>query len=281
MAGQGATDTAGRGFRAARPAVRTVPLSVGIFGWGIADQLTIDPDPPEVGRAVCIASGDRFAFRRVLAVQGRQLRLRADVAPFEDLWDGEVVGCVRPRVIDRLAAIDPDRWTRGNWRAAVAVAHALSARKRLSRPRQVNYTTRVLETSEWPRVRAFWRATCGKELHAEAQPRQQVVGLFDGGELVGANIQLIFGATSYSAFTLVDRRYRGTGGGRRMIEHSTRAAREQGLERIYVHINSRNLPSIRAYERAGFESKGWWTDAADPLAAAERQWLVFEIDLTK
>ena len=257
--------------------IRKAPATgVGILAWGPGDLL-IDPDPPEVGRAVCIASGDRLTFRRVLGVDGRRLRLRADIAPFEDLWDGEVVGCVRPRVIDRIAAIDPDRWTRTNWRAAVTLAHALAARKRLSRRRHVSYTTRALDASDWPRVRAFWKATCGKELHAEAQPRQHVVGLFDGTELVGANIHLIFGTTSYSAFTLVDRRYRGTGGGRKMIEHAIVDARNHGLERIFVHINSRNLPSIRAYERAGFDNKGWWSDAADPLASAERQWLVFEL----
>jgi GNAT superfamily N-acetyltransferase len=261
-------------------AVRTVrAVGSGILTWGPED-LIIEPDAPEVGRAVCVVSGDRLAFRRVLGVSGRQLRLRADVAPFEDLWDGEVVGCVRPRLIDRVAAVDPDRWTRANWRAAVALAHARSARRRLLRPRHVDYTTRVLEASEWSRVRAFWKATCGKELHAEPQSAQQVIGLFDGGELVGANIHLRFGATSYSAFTLVDRRYRGTGGGRKMIEHAVAEARSQRLESVFVHINSRNLPSVRAYRRVGFQDKGWWSDPGDPLAAAERQWLVLELDLT-
>jgi RimJ/RimL family protein N-acetyltransferase len=106
-----------------------------------------------------------------------------------------------------------------------------------------------------------------------------VIGLFDGTELIGANIQLLFGTTSYSAFTLVDRRYRGTGGGSKMIAHAVALARARKLESIYVHINYRNLPSIGAYERAGFKRQGWWSDAADPLASAEQQWLVFEIDL--
>jgi GNAT superfamily N-acetyltransferase len=128
-------------------------------------------------------------------------------------------------------------------------------------------------------VRAFWRETCGKELHVEAQPRQQVIGLFDGSQLVGANIHLVFGSTSYSAYTLVDRRYRGTGGGGQMIRHAVGLARESGLDSIYVHINARNFPSIGAYRRAGFAERGWWSDAADPLASAERQWRVFEIDL--
>lgn len=254
--------------------------SAGILTWGL-EELVIDPDPPEVGRAVCISSGGRLAFRRVLGVDGRRLRLRADVAPFEDEWDGEIVGCVRPRMIDRVAAIDPDRWTRANWHGALAFAHALSVRRRLSpKPRGPVFMTRALAASDWPMVRAFWRASCGDELHVEAQPHQHVVGLFDGTELVGANIHLVFGKSSYSAYTLVDRRYRGSGGGSRMIGHAVAIARAQELDSIYVHINSRNLPSIRAYERAGFVRKGWWSDQADPLASAERQWLVLELDLT-
>jgi RimJ/RimL family protein N-acetyltransferase len=144
----------------------------------------------------------------------------------------------------------------------------------------VNTTTRVLEPSEWPRVRQFWREACGNELHVDAHANQHVIALFDGPALVGANIHLVFGSTSCSTFTLVDRRYRGTGGGTKMIRRAIALAREQRLESIYVHINARNLPSLRAYRRVGFELKGWWSDDSDPLASAERQWQVFEIDLT-
>jgi RimJ/RimL family protein N-acetyltransferase len=258
---------------------RTVSVSsAGILTWG-TENLVVDPESPEVGRAVCIESGGRLAFRRVLEVRGRQLRLRADVAPFEDHWEGEIVGCVRPRLVDRLAAVDPESFTSTGWRLARAAAQAMAARRRLARPSQAVLETRALDASEWPRVRAFWREACGAELHVEAQPRQQVIGLFHGSVLVGANIHLILGSTSYSAFTLVDRRYRGAGGGGKMIRHAVALAREQGLDSIYVHINSRNLPSVGAYSRAGFTNQGWWTDPADPLASAERQWLVFEIDL--
>ncbi len=252
----------------------------GIMTWGVED-LVIEQAPPEPGRAVCIESGGRHAFRRVLEVTGRTLRLRADVAPFEDRWEGEIVGCVRPRLIDRIASLDPERFVRANWSVAVASAHAMAAQRRLLPRRQVALSTEVLGAEDWPRVRAFWKATCEKELHVDAQARQQVIGLFDGEKLVGANIHLVFGATSYSAYTLVDRRYRGTGGGGKMIRHAVALSRERGLESIYVHINARNLPSIGAYRRAGFEEQGWWSDAADPLASAERQWLVFEIDLRK
>jgi len=267
------TVTVTSGYRSA-----VLVSDAGILTFGQED-LVIEPGEPRVGSAVCVLSGGRSYFRRVLAVRGDQLRLRGDVAPFAEEWSGEVVGLVRPRLIDRLAAIDPDRWTRANWHAAVGIAHALAARRRLKPRRHVAFTTRSLQDSDWPEVRRFWREACGNILHVEAQPHQHVVGLFDGGQLVGANIHLVIGKASYSAFTLVDRRYRGTGGGIKMIEHSLRVARELGCESIYVHINARNLPSVRAYRRAGFQKKGWWSDASDPLASAERQWLVFEIDL--
>jgi len=273
--------TATPSFPASASAPRVVRVAEGgILTWGTED-LIIDPDPPEPGRAVCIESGGRLAFRRVLAVRGRSLRLRGDVAPFEDRWDGDIVGCVRPRVIDRVAALDPGAFTRSNWAVAVAAAHAMAFRRRFAARPPVAFTSRLLDDAEWEDVRAFWRRACGQELPVQAQPRQQVIGLFDGSALVGANIHLTFGATSYSAFTLVDRRYRGSGGGGKMIEHAVAVARARKIESIYVHIKSRNLPSIGAYRRVGFRSQGWWSDASDPLAAAEQQWLVFEIDLTK
>ena len=262
--------------------VKVVRVSdIGVITFGL-EELMIDPDPPEVGRAIALMSGGRMAFRRVLGVNGKNLRLRADVAPFEDEWDGEIVGCVRTRLIDRLAAIDPVRWTRANWAGAVAIAHGLAVRRRFKKKvDRPNLTTKVLELSDWAGVRKFWNEACGNTLHVQAHSNQHVIGLFDGERLVGANIHLVFGKISYSAFTLVDRRYRGTGGGVKMVRHSLRVARDQGLDSVYVHINVRNLPSIRAYKRAGFEEKGWWSDAADPMESAERQWKVLEIDLSK
>jgi len=258
---------------------RTVRVSdAGILTLG-AEDLVVDPDAPEVGRAVCVESGGRLAFRRVLEVTGRGLVLRADVAPFEDLWSGAVVGCVRPRVFDRLVAIDAARFTRASWQLAVARAHARAARRRIVPRRRVRFTTEVLPDVEWPRVRAFWRAACGNELPVAAHPRQHVIALLHGVTLVGVNIQLVFGTTSYSAYTLVDRRYRGAGGGGQMIRHAVAIAQDQGFESIYVHIHARNLPSIGAYVRAGFNERGWWSDEGDPLASAERQWKVFELDL--
>lgn len=243
------------------------------------EELTIDEDPPTVGRVVCVVSGSRFAFRRVLDVRDRELRLRGDIAPFDDRWDGDVVGCVVPRAIDRAAAVAPEQWTKAGWHAAMAAAHMLSLRRKLTRPRPVVFRTELLETEDWPDVRAFWKRACGDELPIAAQKHQHVIGLFDGSELVGANIYLAFGTTAFSAFTLVDRRYRGIGGGSRMLAHAVSEAKARGFESMHVHIHVRNLPSITAYERAGFVRKEWWSDASDPLASAERQSLVLERDL--
>lgn len=266
----------------AETARRVRPGACGIFTRA-NEELVVEPRDPRPGSVVCVASGTRLAFRRVLAITDAGMRLRADVAPFEDRWDGPIVGCVRPRGLDRLVAIDAELFTRASWRAAITFAHAAAARRRVapSRPRATSFTTRELTVDEWPRVRAFWRASCGDELPVEAQTNQKAIGLFDGEALVGANIHLVLGATSYSAYTLVDRRYRGLGGGLAMIERATSLAVRMGLESVYVHVNARNLPSLRAYRRAGFVKKGWWADASDPLASAERQWLVLETDLTR
>ena len=175
-------------------AARLLPMLVRVSDAGIFtfrdEELTIEDVPPTVGAAVCVRSGSRLAFRRVLGIEGATLRLRADLAPFEDRWDGDA-------------------------------------------------------------------------------------------ELVGANIHLVLGSQSYSAFTLVDRRFRGTGGGSKMIQRAVQVCRRQGLQSIYVHIDVRNFPSIAAYERNGFEKKGWWSDESDPLASAERRWKVLELELTR
>ena len=257
-----------------------------IFTLG-AEDLLLRRREPLVGDAVCLVSGGRATFRRLLAKDGTRLRLRGDVAPFEDTWDtaldGDVVACVEPRVFDRFVMFDPIAITRANWFAALAAAHALSTQKRITRlgkHPEVNFTTKVLSLEDWANVRAFWLDACGDPLPVQAHQDQHVVGLFDqDGQLRGATIHLRFGTASYSAFTLVDRRFRNQGGGRAMIEHAVKHARERGLTLCYVHIHVRNIPSIIAYKRVGFHAVRWWRDESDPLLAAERQWKVFELTL--
>ena len=219
---------------------------------------------------------------------GTRLRLRGDVAPFEDAWDtatdGEIIGCVEPRIFDQFVTLDPVAITRGNWYAAMAAAHGLSAKKRITRSFgkkvESRFSTRILSLEDWAGVRAFWLEACGDPLPVQAHEDQHVVGLFDeNGVLRGATIHLRFGTASYSAFTLVDRRFRNQGGGRAMIEHAVKHARTRGLTLCYVHIHVRNIPSILAYKRVGFHAVRWWRDESDPLLAAERQWKVFELAL--
>ncbi len=258
-----------------------------IFTLG-AEDLILRQRAPVTGDAICLLSGGRTTFRRVLAIDGRKLRLRGDVAPFEDAWDtaadGEVLGCVEPRIFDQFVMLDPVAITRSNWYAALTAAHALSAKKRITRSFgkkiEARFTTRILSLEDWAGVRAFWLDACGDPLPVQAHQDQHVVGLFDeNGVLRGATIHLRFGTASYSAFTLVDRRFRNQGGGRAMIEHAVKHARERGLTLCYVHIHVRNIPSILAYKRVGFHPVRWWRDESDPLLAAERQWKVFELTL--
>lgn len=45
---------------------------------------------------------------------------------------------------------------------------------------------------------------------------------------------------------------RGKGYGAAMIGHLARAAREQGMETLYLQVNKNNHASVAAYQRAGF-----------------------------
>lgn len=255
-------------------------VDAGILTLGL-EELVLRRGTPNVGDAVAVISGGRVAFRRVVGKKDSALRLRADIAPFEDTWEGDVVGIVEPRLFDLVVALAPGRLTRLGWLGAMGLAHVKLAGKRALRGRskaRPRFTTALLEADEWPHVRAFWEDACGDVLPVEANDDQQVIGLFDEeGTLVGANIQLRFDENAYSAFTLVHPRVRHSGGGRQVIEHAIREAKARGVEMIYVHIHVRNLPSIKAYRRVGFIRRRWWKDESDPLLAAERQWHVYEL----
>lgn len=244
---------------------------------------------------VALRSGRRLTFRRVLETDGERVFVRGDIVPFADGWlapnrdrdraprDGvvSVVGRVRPRAIDRFARIDPSRFVRGSWAAAVAAAHARSVALRAvaiafgatSRP---DFEVRLMSPSEWPLVASFWRRVRAERSPATAPKGAHVVGLFDRSRLVGVNIQLVTGEESYSAYTIVDPNYRGMGGSRLLLDESLRIVDKLGLRRVYVHIHALNLPSLAAYQRAGFRFDRWWEDASDPMLSAEYQWRVYE-----
>ncbi len=235
--------------------------------------------PLRRGAAVCVVSGGRLAWRRVLAVRTDRVVLRADSAPFAEEWTGGVAGTLRPRALDRLAALAPTRFTDLGWAASMGAARAFAALRRLGQKTNdaPAFTARPLGLEDWPRVRAFWLEACGAPLHVNAQPNQHVVGLFTSdGALAGVNIQLVTQGVSYSAFTLVDRRFRGLGGGKKMVEVALAEAQRLGIVLVYVHIHARNFPSIAAYVACGFHFARWWTDESDPLMSAERQWRVYE-----
>lgn len=247
-----------------------------------------------VGDVVCVRSGQRVTWRRVLDVRGERAFLRGDVAPFADGWfaaegaaaAAELLGRVRTRRLDALARVSPSRVVRTNWLAALAIAQAKATKRRLtSRSLHLGDTlrTRLLAPSEWDRVQAFWRRASGRELPLTAPRAAYVVGLFaeDAGgrpsvDLVGVNVQLVTGEESYSAYTMIERGYRGVGGSRLLLDESLRVAEALEIRRVYVHIHARNVPSLAAYRRARFRFSHWWADETDPLLSAERQWRVFE-----
>lgn len=242
----------------------------------------------EIGDVVCVRSAQRITWRRVIGRRLGTALLRGDTTPFADGWFGgphgdrrvELLGCIEPRLLDRaLANLSTPRALQAQWLMALAIANAKAKKRRLqarARELPLRFWVRRLAVEEWPDVQAFWLRASGRELTLAAPRHAYVVGLFAQESLVGVNVQLVTGAEAYSAYTLIERAYRGQGGGRLLIEEAIGVAEELELRRVYVHIHARNVPSLAAYRRARFSFSHWWTDEADPLLAAERQWRVFE-----
>ena len=241
------------------------------------------------GDVVCVRSGPRITWRRVLAVKGDLAFLRGDVAPFADGWIGAestknhaaIVGRVDPRPHDWPARVDSTRFVQANWMAAMALGRFKAARRRFGSRKKptlrVPFRTKLLSPSEWPSVLSFWERASGRSLPLAAPRGAYVVGLFaEHTRLVGVNIQLVTGDEAYSAYTMIERGYRDSGGSRLLLDEAIRVAEALEIARVYVHIHARNVPSLAAYHRAGFRFSHWWTDDADPMLSAERQWRVFE-----
>lgn len=241
------------------------------------------------GDVVCVRSGSRITWRRVLETRPGEAFLRGDVAPFADGWVGTppcaagaaIVGRVARRPHDVLAHVNSARFVEANWMAALGLARLKALRRRLGArkkpPLRVPFRTKLLSPSEWPAVQAFWERASGRRLPLTAPRAAYVVGLFaEHTRLVGVNIQLVTGDEAYSAYTMIERGYRDAGGSRLLLDEAIRVAEALELARVYVHIHARNVPSLAAYRRAGFRFSHWWADDADPMLAAERQWRVFE-----
>lgn len=248
--------------------------------------------PLAAGDVVCVRSGSRVTWRRVLELRADEAFLRGDVTPFADGWIAAVgssrvrsaaaiVGRVARRPHDLLARVDSARFVHANWMAALALGRVKAAQRRFSRRRRpvlrVPFRTKLLSPSEWPSVQSFWQRASGRQLPLSAPRGAYVVGLFaEHTRLVGVNIQLVTGDEAYSAYTMIERGYRDAGGSRLLLDEAIRVAEALDIARVYVHIHARNVPSLAAYHRAGFRFSHWWTDDADPMLSAERQWRVFE-----
>lgn len=272
------------------PAVLTVGVEELLVASVRGDRGLLDVTGARIvpGDVVCIRSGSRVTWRRVLDVRAKAAFVRGDVAPFADGWVGVggdgpavLVGRVARRPQDLLAHVNSTHFVHANWLAAMALGRFKAARRRFGRRQRpvlsVPFRTKLLSPSEWPSVLSFWERASGRQLPLSAPRGAYVVGLFaEHTRLVGVNIQLVTGDEAYSAYTMIERGYRDSGGSRLLLDEAIRVAEALEIARVYVHIHARNVPSLAAYRRAGFRFSSWWADDADPMLSAERQWRVFE-----
>jgi len=238
-------------------------------------RVTVTRGTPWVGAVACVASGGRLAWRRVIDVRDGAALLRAEVAPFDDGWWRELIGCARAEgAYAALSAAAPSVVTEAAWRAALAWSKAprLAGRRRASVP----WVTRTLSPADEGARDAMLDRAYGGRPHGAAPAT--VVGLFaPGGALVGEYHLLVEGERGLSSGMVVEPAWRARGGGVALARGVLAAARALGLKRVGCAIAARNGPSIGAHLRAGYADAGRWrTWPDDPLLAAERQWREFE-----
>jgi GNAT superfamily N-acetyltransferase len=235
--------------------------------------VTLERRPPWVGAIACVASGERLAWRRVIAVEDGAARLRAEVAPFDDGCWRELVGCAdAPGVYGRLSALAPSVATALAWEAALRASRRRGRGVRES----VRWVTRVLDAGDARARAAMLTRAYGGRPHGAAPAT--AVGLFaPDGTLVGEYHLLTDGDRGLSSGMVVEPAWRGRGGGVALARGVVSAARAMGLRGVGCAIAARNGPSVGAHERAGYVSTGRWRRwPDDPMLAAERQWLEFE-----
>lgn len=238
-------------------------------------RVTVTRGAPWVGAVACLASGERLAWRRVIEVRGGAARLRAEVAPFDDGWWRDLIGCARAEgTYAALGGAAPSVVTAVAWRAALAwsKARGLAGKGRGSVP----WVTRVLSAADEGAREAMLLRAYGGRPHGAAPAT--AVGLFaPGGALVGEYHLLVEAERGLSSGMVVEPAWRGRGGGVALARGVLAAARAMGLRRVGCAIAARNGPSIGAHRRAGYADTGRWrTWPDDPLLAAERQWREFE-----
>jgi len=238
-------------------------------------RVTLARGAPWLGAVACVASGGRLAWRRVIDVREGAALLRAEVAPFDDGWWRDLIGCARVEgAYAALGAAAPSVVTEVAWRAALAWS---KARGRAGKGRgSAPWVTRALSAADEGAREAMLDRAYGGRPHGAAPAT--AVGLFTpGGALVGEYHLLLDGERGLSSGMVVEPAWRGRGGGAALARGVLTAARTLGLRRVGCAIAARNGPSVGAHLRAGYADTGRWrTWPDDPLLAAERQWREFE-----
>lgn len=242
-------------------------------------RLVVERAAPWPGAVACVVSGRRLAWRRVVAVRGGEALLRAEVAPFDDGWFGELVGCAAaPGALGAVAARAPAAYAAAAWWSAVALAHLRGAAAAVRARRDVRWATRALGPDDEPARRALLARVHGGDPSRFGPAPGAVVGLFaPGGALAGEYHLRVEGTLGRSSAMVVEPAWRGRGGGAALARGLVEEARRRGLGAVRCAIAARNLASVRAHRGAGFSTDGRWVRwPDDPLLAAERQWLEFE-----
>ena len=235
--------------------------------------------PPKRGDLVCLAGAKRLVWRRVLEVRGEEVRLRAEVAPFEDGWHRGILACVETcGLLSRLAALAPGLWTAALWQVALAVSRLKGLAANLTAGTLPDgLETRLLAPGDAPAFAALQEKARG--FMPPALPEGSItLGLFQGPVLIGAICATPEGAGWSPWMVLViDPAYRGRGCGRRLLEAFLAESKRRGIRRVICLPPARHRASRGMVFGAGFRWTGlWWRGGADPFEAAERQLLEAE-----
>jgi ribosomal protein S18 acetylase RimI-like enzyme len=88
--------------------------------------------------------------------------------------------------------------------------------------------------------------------YAEVVRRHSVIVAERGGEILGL---IVLGVSEEGFFidnVAVDPAHQGTGVGKVLLEHAESAAREAGLDSIYLYTHERMVENIALYSRIGY-----------------------------
>lgn len=115
------------------------------------------------------------------------------------------------------------------------------------------------------------------------------VGAYDGERLIGftlIGVDVWGGVVSaYDAGTGIVPAFRGQGLARRMLDHAIPTLCQRGVERFVLEVLQTNEPAIKAYAKAGFETRrelrSFVADAASLAACPESPFAVRAIDASQ